>query len=232
VNQLVRFKVDEYVVKEKGKEYSVLVFPFVKYMWGYDNAPEDEGYLIDGDVKAFSLLKYALAILTEASDKIIYFPCKQDGIGRYYKNYNVILCTPKAQLRRSSWIAIRRKLTPARKKGKYVLQYDRKKLEDYCMKKIGREIRDSIWINYELCPEVERKMKREHLEEVLGENMFFVLGTDECYYNHYSIANELDRYHADYEYGQSTFMGWILTRRVIKDMLDEKEEALCGKISE
>ena len=29
---MMRFKVDEYRVKEKGREYSVLVFPFVKYM--------------------------------------------------------------------------------------------------------------------------------------------------------------------------------------------------------
>ena len=108
-------------------EYAVLVFPFIKYMWAYDNGPEDGGYMVDEPAEVFSMLKYAMAILTEASDNIIYFPCKQSGIGRFYReNYHLVLCTPKIQLRRSSWINISRKLNNTTKIGKYVLQYNRK----------------------------------------------------------------------------------------------------------
>ena len=100
---MFRFKVDEYIVKEKGKQYSVLVFPYIKHMWAFDNGVED-GCVIDGVADAFEALKYAMAILVEASDKIIYFPCKQPGIGLHYnvENCNLILCTPKAMLKRSS----------------------------------------------------------------------------------------------------------------------------------
>ena len=146
-----RFKIDEYVVRGKGRDYSVLVFPVDKYMWAYDNRWEIDHYCVDGSKEAFNLLKYAMAILANASDKIIYFPCKQSGIGDHYnENYNLILCTPKAQLRRSSWISIRRKLGPATKKGSFVLQYDRKKLDDYCRKKLMRKYCENLKIKYRL----------------------------------------------------------------------------------
>ena len=124
---MCKYKVEEYSVTEKNKEYSVLVFPKLQYMWAYDCSPEEYCYMVDGTAEVFSALKHAMAILTQASDKIIYFPCKQDGIGTCYRdNYNLVLCTLKAQLRRSYWIAIRRKLVPANKRGNYVLRYDRK----------------------------------------------------------------------------------------------------------
>ena len=83
---------DEYLVREKGREYSVLVFPFIEHMWAFDDSPEEYCYMVDGPPKVFAMLKYAMAILIEASDKIIYFPCKQSGIGRYYKdNYHLYL---------------------------------------------------------------------------------------------------------------------------------------------
>lgn len=146
---MVRFKVDEYLVKEKGREYSVLVFPFVKYMWAFDDEPEENCYMVDGCVEAFSMLKYAMAILAEASDKIIYFPCKQEGIGRYYsENYNLIICTPKSQLRCSYWIPIRRKLNNSTYVGSYVLQYDRQKLDDYCLKKLLERYHNGIKEDY------------------------------------------------------------------------------------
>lgn len=106
-------------------------------MWAFDDRPEEDCYMVDGCAKAYSMLKYAMAILIQASHKIIYFLCRQDGIGRYYKeNYNLILCTPKAQLRRSSWIAIRRKLNHATLKGLYVMRYDRKKFDDFYERKM------------------------------------------------------------------------------------------------
>ena len=230
---MIRFKVDEYVVREKGKEYSILVFPFVKYMWVYDDRPEEYCYMVDGTVESFSMLKYALAILTETSDKIIYFPCKQEGIGNCYtENYNLILCTPKAQFRRSSWIAIRRKLSPATKKGSYVLQYDRKKLDDYCTKKIISWENNGAKIDYVMDSAVGKKINREHLEELIGENLFMVLGKEECYFNHYRIANDLDEYCAGDEYGEWTAMGWIITKAGLERMKNRVKQCNNAKEGE
>lgn len=213
------FKVEEYVIREKGRMYSVLVFPFVKYMWAFDDRPEENCYMVDGSVETFSMLKYAMAILAEASDKIIYFPCKQDGIGRCYTdNYNLVLCTPKAQLRRSSWIAIRRKLTNANKIGNYVLKYNRKKLDDFCECKLMAFESHGTDNKLYLKPEISKKITKDHLEELVGENLFMVLGKEECIYNHYRIAEDLDEYCAGDEYGAWTALGWIITNKGFERM--------------
>lgn len=220
-----RFKVDEYEVRLKGRTYSVLVFPFVKYMWAFDDRPEEECYMIDGCVEAFSLLKYAMAILVEASDKIVYFPCKQEGIGCYYRdNYNAIICTPKAQLRRSSWIEIRRRLNNSTKKGTYCLQYNRKKLDDYCRERLLEKRYNGVCERYFIRTEISKRMRQEYIEEVLGENLFFVLSKNECYCNHYWIAEDLDEYNAGERYGEWTAMGWIVTPKGIKHMIEDTKK--------
>lgn len=208
----LRIKVDEYLIWEKGRGYSVLVFPFIKNMWAYDDRPEMDRYMVDGSAEAFSMLKYAMAIMVQASDKIIYFPCKQDG------DYNLVLCTPKAQLRRSSWIAIRKKISPATKRGTYTLRYNRKKLDDYCEKMLFEK--DSGYRVEERYPrpEISKKMEKEHLEELLGENLFMVLSREECYYNHYYIARNLDKYKAGGRDGIWSKIGWIATQRGIAEL--------------
>lgn len=233
---MTRFKVDEYLVHEKGKAHSVLVFPFVKYMWAFDDYPEENCYMVDGTAEAYSMLKYALAILCEASDKIIYFPCKQEGIGNSYRdNYNLILCTPRAQLRRSSWIAIRRKLKPANKVGSYVLQYDRKKLDDYCKKSLLVWESNGVKADYALKNGLWKKFEKDHLEECVGETLFFVLDKEECLYNHYRIAKDLDEHCNGDEYGAWSAMGWFITGRGIQRMKDraekERKEKLLKEIS-
>lgn len=230
-----RFKVDEYIVREKGKEYSVLVFPFIKDMYAFNDWPEEDCYMVDGSTKAFSMLKYALAILIEASDKIIYFPCKKNGLsGCYTDNYNLVLCTPKAQFHRSSWIAIRRKLNASTKRGSYCLQYNRKKLDDFCRKKLFEkqsENTDTTWIYIHnfvggsctrntVKTEICQKIREEHLEKLIGENLFLVLGKLECYVSHYSIAEELDKFKSGSEFGTHSALGWILPQNAILRMLD------------
>lgn len=200
-------------------------------MWAYDNYKEDGCYMVDGTAEAFSMLKYAMAILTEASDKIIYFPCKQDGIGRYYReNYNLILCTPKAQLRRSSWISIRRKIKKSPKLT-YTLQYNREKLDDYCKSKLilkETDIRNQ-YREYYTRTEIDKKIRKDHLEELVGENLFMVMSKDECYINHFHIAHDLDEYSAGDKYGAWTALGWIITETGIKNMNMEagKEKEEC-----
>lgn len=168
--------------------------------------------MVDGSAEAFSMLKYAMAIMVQASDKIIYFPCKQDG------DYNLVLCTPKAQLRRSTWIAIRRKISSTTKRGTYILQYDRKKLDDYCEKQIFQTDSKCRSGDKYLCPEIGRKIEKEHLEELLGENLFMVLSKEECYYNHYYIARNLDKYKAGGRDGIRSEIGWIITQRGIAEL--------------
>mgnify|MGYP003404210624 CR=1 FL=1 len=41
----MRYKVDEYEVYHKGKKHSVLVFPFVKYMWAFDDWHEEDCFM-------------------------------------------------------------------------------------------------------------------------------------------------------------------------------------------
>lgn len=222
-----RFKVDEYKVIEKGRTYSVIVFPFIEYIWAYDNWKEDGCYMIDGTVEAFEILSYAMAILIEASDKIIYFPCKQSGIGRFYaENFYLVLCTPKAQLCRSKWIKIRRKLKYAQKRS-YVLQYNRKKLDDYCKRFLMEQ--KYIWKRwkYYVKSEISNKIKKSHLEEVVGETLFMVMGKEECYVNHYRIAEDIDEYDPNEEYGAWSAMGWFITEAGINDMKEKvkKDEA-------
>ena len=36
-------KLDRYAIYEKGREYEVLVFPFIKYMWVFDGGPAEDG---------------------------------------------------------------------------------------------------------------------------------------------------------------------------------------------
>ena len=192
-------------------------------MWAYDNYVEDGCYMVDGTAEAYSMLKYAMAILTEASDKIIYFPCKQDGIGRYYReNYNLILCTPKAQLRRSSWISIRRKLKNS-KKTTYTLQYNREKLDDYCKSKLMLKDTDirNRYKDYYTRTEIGKKIRKDHLEELVGENLFMVMSKDECYINHFQIGQDLDEYNAGDEYGAWTALGWIITDTGISNMKEK-----------
>lgn len=217
------FKVDEYKVTEKGKTYSIIVFPFIEYMWAYDNWVEDGCYMVDGTIEAYKMLKYAMAILIEASDKIIYFPCKQNGIGQYYNdNYNLILCSPKAQLRRSLWIKLRRKLKYTQKRS-YNLQYNREKLDDYCKKFLVEKEYRINQEKYYAKSEIGKKIEKEHIEELVGENLFMVMGKEECYINHFRIASDMDEYKANESYGVWSAIGWIITETGLKRMKEENK---------
>lgn len=213
-----RFKVDEYKVTEKGKTYSIIVFPFIKYMWAYDNWVEGDGYKVDGPIEAYEMLRYAMAILIEASDKIIYFPCKQKGIGWFYnENHNLILCTPKAQLRRSLWIKLRRKLKYSQKYS-YVLQYDREKLDDYCKNFLLKDKSRRDGRFYYPIPEIEKKIKNEHIEDLVGENLFMFIGKEECYIHHHQISLDIDEYDPNNLYSTWSSIGWIITESGLRDL--------------
>ena len=58
-----RFKVEEYAVFEKGRKYSVLVFPQVKHMWAYDDYPEDIAWQINSNCEGVEYMKKNIIIL-------------------------------------------------------------------------------------------------------------------------------------------------------------------------
>ena len=226
-----KYKFDEYKITEKSREYSVIVFPKVEYMWAFDDYPEENCYMVDGTAYAFKLLKLACVILISAPNKIIYFPCKQEGIGCCYReNYHFVMCSPQVQLRRSNWVQIRRKISKSTWVGKYKLCYDRKKLDDYCIKQYMEWYKPvcSSW-RYELKTEVSKFIRKTHVEEVLGDTLFMVLSKEECYHNHYLIAKDLDEYGDLQDYGAWTAFGWMITKSGIENMKKRKEEEAVKK---
>ena len=70
------------------------------------------------------------------------------------------------------------------------------------------------------------KIEEEHLEEVVGENLFLVLGKNECLYNHYLIAKDLDEYCAGDDYGAWSAMGWIITQKGLQNMKQRAKETV------
>ncbi len=106
-----KIKIEKYKIYEKGRTYEVLKFPFIKHMWAYDDHPAEKLLLVDGCKEAFEWMTYACAILAYDKNKIIYFPCKQNGIGKYYKDsHHLVMCRAELQFKRSLWFRIKDKL--------------------------------------------------------------------------------------------------------------------------
>lgn len=218
-----RIKIDRYRVCEKGREYTVLVFPFVKHMWAFDDYPEEDCLMIDGCAAAFKLLSYAFAILANEPDKLIYFPSKQEGIGRYYKeNYDAVLGRPELQFRRSLWPRIRRKLNKQHWQGHYRHSYDKKKLND-CFENLIMKKYDPSWMHV---PRYDRQEKF-HVEEILGDTAFWVLTRPECYEYHYHTTKDLEEIGNSSDYMEWSSIGYIFSEQTIgrmySDMREEEE---------
>ena len=49
-----------------------------------------------------------------------------------------------------------------------------------------------------------------------------VLGNAECYFNHYHICKDLDEMRSSEKYSSWSAMGWIITPRGIKDMIERE----------
>ncbi len=217
-----KIKIDRYFVREKGRTYEVLKFPFIKYMWVMDDwDSEGTHFSIDGSKEVYIQMKYAFAILANFPDKIIYFPCRQWRIGNCYsENYHLVLCRPELQFKRSLWVRIRRKLDRKHLSGKFVLQYDRRKLDDYIRKGLWRHYTrlispDSGYLN--IPTEMYHEMWSEHFEEMRGDTVFKVLGRTECYVCHYETAYSLERYCSGTDKYMSTWIGWLVSDGNIYD---------------
>lgn len=225
-----KIKIDRYFVIEKGRRYEILKFPFIKHMWTMEekHLGVEEGALrIDGCEEAFCQMRYAFAVLANFPDKIVYFPCKQEGIGEAYReNYHLVLCRAGLPFKRSIWPRLHKRLDQMHWSGEFVLQYDRRKLGNYFLK--------GLWNHYvmnssgSIPKEMRNQMYEEHFEEIRGDTVFMVLGRAECYACHYMTADALDRYRAGEEYFCS-WIGWILSDRDIRKLHQEAEKQRIQK---
>lgn len=201
-----RIKIDYYCVYEKGREYKVLKFHFVKHMWAFEC--HEDGIMIDGCMGAFKLLSYAFAILANEPDKLIYFPCRQEGIGQYYAdNKDAVLCRPELQLRRSLWTKIRKKLDRQHYRGKYCFQYDKKKLNDY-FEKVLMKTENSYWVAL-------KKQEKYFVKEILGDTAFFVYPRVECYAAHYHTVSAMVHPDLGKDKEKWSWIGYIYTETAI-----------------
>ena len=61
----MKVKLDKYKVysKAKKREYEILVFPSEENMWAYDDFPEMDMLLVDGNKDAYKALKFAYGVV-------------------------------------------------------------------------------------------------------------------------------------------------------------------------
>ena len=75
-----KIKIPQYLVRGKHRDFHVLVFPRLKHAWAYycgDDFLYD--YAVDTDIVGCKWLRYAMAALIAAPDKIVYFPIRTPG---------------------------------------------------------------------------------------------------------------------------------------------------------
>lgn len=221
-----KIRIDKYTVREKGRTYEILKFPFIKHMWAFDDYPEEDMFMVDGCKEAFMWLKYAFAVLANDSGKIIYFPCRQEGIGRYYAmpTYDLVLCRPELQLRRSLWFRIRRKLDKKHYTGKYVLAYNRRKLDDYYESGLGKKYQMEEGYNGRTYLPYYLRRQKKNVERILGDTMFVVLSRIEWLVYHHNTAEDLDDYRSSKGSMIWSAIGWIISDGELEDMYRIVEE--------
>lgn len=213
-----KIKFEQYKVRGKHREYQVIVYPRKKYMWAYYE-DFDGAYEIDGDVEAYRLLKFAMAILAADPNKIVYLPIGNQELGNHSwgECYDAVLCRPELQLRRSEWIRLRRQLDGPHRVENYVLCYESKKLCDE-WEKI-----DSSQAKY-------RAQKREKLEvkTMQDDTVFFSLLKETYLRYHSRIVEVMQMGVPKYPSIPAGELGWILSPRIIK----ETEDAVAARRKE
>lgn len=208
------YKVDQYIVKRKGKSYKILVFPRVENAWAYDDSPEGEDRLmLDGNVEFYTMLKYAMAALIADPSLLIYFPIKKPGCRRFgdCMTYDAVLLRPELQFRRSAWHDIKGKLDQQHYAGQYKIICNDAKLNDWYVK----TFRNKEWFLY--------KERARIVEELLGETLFLVLPKNICYMYHYEIFDSLLTLDYTYEYGWYSHIGYLFSDEVLQKQKDDKQ---------
>lgn len=218
----VKFTFGEYKVysRKRKKEYSVIIFPGELRLWAFDNYPEDNFMIVDGDKTGFRMLSIAFAILAQDPSKIVYFPVKNaEGFGGYYGGTcHLVLACSELQFRRSDWYELKKQFKP-KNKGKYTFRYERQKLMDY-QEKLERKM------SY---PEIERENERVHAEEQKEDTIFIVDSKKAYCYKHAQAVKVLRKYKSGVPgYFYCHKVGWLVTDREIwystQELLKELEK--------
>lgn len=224
-------KIDEYHVYEKGREYEILVFPFIKHMWAYDNSAEWGYVRIDGTAKAHYLMCYALDILARNKNKIIYFPCKQEGIGGiYHKNWSLVMCRPELQLRRSLWFKIKKNLDKKHLTGRFKYTFDPDRSIGYFRDIIPKKFKteDDWVIHGEKRISHYKKKYDHHVEEVIGDTAFLVLTKEECFQRHFdtliALRDNPNPYGIGWDGLEYAGIGYILGNKYLANLYKEKRK--------
>ena len=177
-----KIKIPQYLVRGKHRDFHVLVFPRLKHAWAYycgDNFLYD--YAVDTDIVGCKWLRYAMAALIAAPDKIVYFPIRTPGgfHGYYPINYDAIYVRPELQFRQSEWIRLRQQLTPSHRIQQYVLRYEPDKLCDYIS-----GFRDDPRRYFR----AKRRLNQE-TDIFRGDTVFFTLLKETCYLCHQDLLD-------------------------------------------
>lgn len=218
-----KIKFDQFLIKEKGKEYRIILFPFIENMIVME-ANHDSLY-IDGSEKVFEYILYIYVILANNKDVIIYVPCKQQNFmsDQYEYSRNLIIYRRELQFRRSLWFKIKKKLNKNTKINKYILSYDQKKLLDYYEK--------GLWYNFNpanirnqmisLPGYLLDKICREYKEEVIEDNLFCIISRESCYIDHYMIVEHLNEYYKSNEDMAHAYVGAVMSDDFIKKLKEK-----------
>ena len=214
-------KFSQYEIYEKNREYKVIEFPFIEHMWAFHTWPAEDEAAIDGGVEVFRYMEYAMTILADHPDRLIYFPCKQQGIGRFYPDcYNLVLCRAELQFRRSQWARIRGRLDKKHEIEKFRLQYNRARMDQYYESGLGGRYRmipdHPERMSFE--PYVNRMIYDRHIERIVGDTIFIVFPKEECHIWRYHLAKDLDAYRPEEGKTYWSICGWILSEKQIQEM--------------
>lgn len=204
----MKVKADQYAVFNKGRQYTVLVFPRSENAWAFDGYPEEWRMMIDGDREFFALLAYAMAALIADPHIIIYFPIKHPNDTSYgaHMTSDAVFIRPELQFRRSEWYNLKPKLTRMNWKGKYIIHYEPQKLEDYWSAHCKKNDR---WVD-QWGRRTDRKFYENVVDDLLGDTAFWVLPKDVCYMYHSQIVRAVADFRVDQECGEYAVIGYVV----------------------
>jgi len=200
-----KLKFPQYKVRGKHRDYYVVAFPNYPYMWpNYEK--DDREYIIDTDAAGWQQLRYAIAILLQAQDRIIYFPTKNNNRiypwGDDYENYDMVLTVSGLHFRRSEWVRLRRQLKPANRVQNFALSYKPEEIVAQA-EKIAYD-----WHYWQL----EKKM----VKKVLGNSAFFCL-PEKYYYNSFAASLDCEKWIQRNDLGSYIGkLGWMLPDKCIE----------------